>query len=61
MSWALSAQNTEEVQQLHVALQQPGMLQAEVEEQAYTLVLQQVRHVSNLSQLQSTSQQLSCL
>jgi hypothetical protein len=43
MSWALSRQNTEVVQQLRTALQQPGMLQADVEEQAYALVLQQVR------------------
>jgi hypothetical protein len=42
MSWALSAQNAEDVQQLRVALQQPGMLQADVEEQAYALVIQQV-------------------
>jgi hypothetical protein len=60
MSWALSAQNMEQVQQLRVALQLPGMLQAEVEEQAYALVLQQVRHVSNLQSTASSDHWQQC-
>jgi hypothetical protein len=42
MSWALSRQDAGEVQQLRSAPKQPGLLQAELEEQAYALVLQQV-------------------
>jgi hypothetical protein len=46
MSWALSVQDAGEVQQLRSALKQPGLLQAELEERAYALVLQQVSQLT---------------
>jgi hypothetical protein len=49
MSWALSGQKAEEVQQLRNALKQPGSLHADTEEQAYELVLQQVRALQLLA------------
>ncbi|WIA34370.1 hypothetical protein OEZ86_012706 [Tetradesmus obliquus] len=55
MSWALSGHDAEEVQQLRSALKQPGLLQAEVEEQAYALVLQQLQDIQKCNKQMSAS------
>lgn len=42
MSWAISSNNPQLVQQLHAALRKPGVLDAELEQQAYELAMNQV-------------------